>query len=406
MAGSSASARSACRVERPRDGGLEVAPADAEAVAQPHTGGIEQAHHLLRAGAGRRHHADRTGPHDVGEPEGDATDVGGAAVGAHHQHVGGGRGVLEAQLVVDGDVVGEEHHAQAGGDGVEGLGHGVLTGHRDDGQGRPRARSGRAEGARRHLVVTASAAGVAGAAKPGERVGDRRQPGIQTVTVVGPDGDDQVVGAGRVGYVEAHAAQHVDVQLGRHRHLGGGDARGAGDGAGDLHQAHRVVVGAAAQLDVGRHAALRPVGTSSWVLRWLPWRPSEHPTPARQGGQGGADAGDRVGARGVADGEHGGQGAAHGLRVSGDGGVDQGDDRSGCVAVGGRVEQGGRDRGGGAEPRTHGIRERLTGAERVGDEQRAGERVIPRRRQPGTPPHQTADGIPELGAQVAAPATA
>ena len=69
-------------------------------------------------------------------------------------------------------------------------------------------------------------------------------------------------GPGLVGHVEAHAAQHVDVELGRHRHLGRGDARGARDGAGDLHQAHRVVVGTSAQLDVGRHAALRPVVVS------------------------------------------------------------------------------------------------------------------------------------------------
>ena len=91
----------------------------------------------------------------------------------------------------------------------------------------------------------------------------------------------------------------------------------------------------------------------------------------------------------------------------GDGGVDQGDDRAGGVAVGGRVEQGGRDRGGGAEPGAHGIRERLAGAERVGHEQRAGERVVPRGRQPRPAPHQPGHGRAPVavGAQVVALAT-
>ena len=263
VAGSSASARSACRVERPPTAALRSRPPTPRQWLRPTPAASSRHITCCAPVPDAATTPTEPGPHDVGEPEGDPTDVGRAAVGAHDQHVGVGRGVLEAHLVVDGDVVGEQHHAQARGDGVEGLGHGVLAGHRDDGQGRPRARCGRAEGAGRHLVVTASAARVAGSAQRRERIGDRRQPGIQTVRVVGPDGDDEVVGAGLVGHVEAHAAQHVDVQLGRHRHLGGSDARGARDGAGDLHQAHRVVVGTAAQLDVGGHAALRPVEWSS-----------------------------------------------------------------------------------------------------------------------------------------------
>ncbi len=94
------------------DGGLEVTAADAEAVAEADPRGVEQAHHLLRAGAGGGDDAHRPGAHDVGEAEGHPCDVGGAAVGPHDEHVGGGRGVLEPHLVVDGDVVGEQHHAQ------------------------------------------------------------------------------------------------------------------------------------------------------------------------------------------------------------------------------------------------------------------------------------------------------
>ena len=79
--------------------------------------------------------------------------------------------------------------------------------------------------------------------------------------------------------------------------------------------------------------------------------------------------------------------------VAGDGGVDQGDDRAGGVAVGGRVEQGGGDRGGGAEPGAHGIRERLDRHRARG--RRAGRRRARRRptasarprARPARPPH-------------------
>ena len=62
------------------------------------------------------------------------------------------------------------------------------------------------------------------ATQRGERLAHRCETGIQAVGVVRADSDDEVVGAGLVGHLEAHAAQHVDVELGRHRHLRGGDA--------------------------------------------------------------------------------------------------------------------------------------------------------------------------------------
>ena len=127
VAGSSASARSAWRVERPPTAALRSRPPTPRQWLTPDAGRVEQAHHLLGAGAGRRDDAHRSGPHDVGEAERDPADVGRAAVGAHDEHVGGGRGVLEPHLVLDGHVVGEQHHRQPRRDGVEGLGHRVLA---------------------------------------------------------------------------------------------------------------------------------------------------------------------------------------------------------------------------------------------------------------------------------------
>jgi hypothetical protein len=95
---------------------------------------VEQARHLLRAGAAGGDQPDRAGADDVGEAERDAGDDRGAAVGAHDQHAGLVRGALEQHLVLDRDAVGEDQHAAAGGDRVGGLGHGVLPGHADDRQ--------------------------------------------------------------------------------------------------------------------------------------------------------------------------------------------------------------------------------------------------------------------------------
>ena len=101
-----------------------------------------------------------------------------------------------------------------------------------------------------------------------------------------------------------------------------------------------------------------------------------------------------------------GRARTHGIRPVRHGGVDEGDDRACGVAVGGGVEEGGGDGGGGVEAGAHGIREVVAGAERVGDQQRAGERVVAAGREPGTAPDQPRDCVvPELGAEVAALAT-
>ena len=119
------------RVERgqPADGLGQVAAADAEHVRDADAGHVEQAGDLLGAGARRGHQADRPGPDDVGEAEGDAGDDRRPAVGTHDQDAGVVRGALQRHLVLDRDAVGEDQHAAAGRDRVGGLRDGVLTGH-------------------------------------------------------------------------------------------------------------------------------------------------------------------------------------------------------------------------------------------------------------------------------------
>ena len=114
------------------DGRRQVTTTDAEAVADPDPCRVEQAHDLLGTGAGGGHDADGPLAHDVGEAHRDPADDRGAAVGPHDEHVRGGRGVLEPHLVLDRDVVGEDHDRDAGPHRVEGLGDGILPRHRDE----------------------------------------------------------------------------------------------------------------------------------------------------------------------------------------------------------------------------------------------------------------------------------
>ncbi len=69
----------------------QVAPADAEHGRDADAGRVEQARHLLRAGARCRDDADRTRAKCVGEAEPEAADNRGAAVRAHHERTARGR---------------------------------------------------------------------------------------------------------------------------------------------------------------------------------------------------------------------------------------------------------------------------------------------------------------------------
>ena len=102
--------------------------------------------------------------------------------------------------------------------------------------------------------------------------------------LVAPDRDDEVVRR-RVRHVEAHAADDLEVELGRHRDLGGLDPGGGGDGARDLHEGHGVEVGAGSQLDVVSHGGLlrggvvgRGIGRAS-TARSAPLTPESRSRP-------------------------------------------------------------------------------------------------------------------------------
>ena len=115
----------------PSDLGGQVATADAVRRGDTDAGVVEQRQHLLTAGAGGGDDPDRPRSDDVGEPEPDPADDGGAAVGAHHQQIAGGGVLLEGELLLERHVVAEDHHVAAGLERVHGLDRGTDPGHRD-----------------------------------------------------------------------------------------------------------------------------------------------------------------------------------------------------------------------------------------------------------------------------------
>ena len=219
----------------------------------PDAGMVEQRQHLLAAGARGGDQPDRAGLDDVGEAEPEAADHRGAAVRAHHQQPLLGGRPLERDLLLDRHVVAEDHHVVAGLDRVHRLDEGVGARHRDQrdrvgGTAETRARRSSAAAPPRWVRCPGAPASASARVDPGQRR-------VQRAVLGQPDRDHHVVGRRLGGHVEAHLGEHLDVERGGHRDLRGGHAVEALDGAAHLEQRHRVGVGAAAELDVGCHAA-------------------------------------------------------------------------------------------------------------------------------------------------------
>ena len=112
--------------------GGEVAATDAERRRDADPGVVEQREQLLAAGAGGGDDPHRAGRGDVGEAEAEPADDRRAAVRAHHQEVALGGDRLEGNLLLERDVVAEDHHVAAGVEGVHRLDEGVGARHRDE----------------------------------------------------------------------------------------------------------------------------------------------------------------------------------------------------------------------------------------------------------------------------------
>ena len=89
----------------------QVAPADSDPVRDPAPGTREQHRDLLQSGPGCGDDPDPAGGDDVRERERRPGNVGGAAVGAHHQQSARVGALLERTLRPQRDVVAEQHQA-------------------------------------------------------------------------------------------------------------------------------------------------------------------------------------------------------------------------------------------------------------------------------------------------------
>ena len=248
--------------------------------------------------------------------------------------------------------------------------------------------------------------------RPQRRV-ERSQRGGERRLVVGADGDEQVVRPGAVGRGQAQAGEQLEVELGGHGHERGGDPGGRAHGPGDLHERHRVAVGAAAQLDVVGHASPRR-SSSARAATSTPVAvscPEVEPTASRSASAGGHRT--RPDER-LHEGEDGRRGAAVrgvGEQVGRQGGRRPRPDveRPSAPQVGARDERAGEDvvAGGGqaraeAEQRAGGVREPGRPSRRAAAEQgrpgvqplrrRTGVRRAARRRaaRPARPPRRPA----------------
>ena len=123
IGGSASRRRSASRVDSPPTSAERSRPPTPRAAPTPTPAATSRHMQLLAAGAGRGDDADRgPGPAPrVGEAEPDPADHRGAAVRAHHEQPALGGRPLEGDLLLERDVVAEDHDVAAGVEGVHRL---------------------------------------------------------------------------------------------------------------------------------------------------------------------------------------------------------------------------------------------------------------------------------------------
>ena len=194
---------------------------------------------LLGAGAGGADDADVARADDVREGERDVVDDRGAAVGAHHEQLLGDGFLLEALLLLDRDVVAEEHDVDVVVEALVRDAGGILAGDGDDRQVELVIHlDGGGEG--RRIVV-----GAAVLLLFGQQFVDLRKGGGHDVVVFAPDGDEEVVGGDRLelGRHKAEVVGDVPVEVGAHADEGLLDAVEFLEVLGDEHEGYRVVIG-------------------------------------------------------------------------------------------------------------------------------------------------------------------
>ena len=208
----------------PADVGRQVAPADADDLRHADAGRVEQAGRLLGAGAGGGDDADRAGGDDVREAEADVAEHRGPAAGTHDEQPQRLAALLELELVVERDVVGEEEDVHAGAERAVRFERRVLAGDGDDrdvGVVEPAARGD--ERARRLAVGPCRAAAGSHAATAGELLLGGASGLLGDVVAARVDRDDEIRRAG-ARHLDAARLERLEIGRRAHAHLAAVDA--------------------------------------------------------------------------------------------------------------------------------------------------------------------------------------
>ena len=110
---------------------FQVATAGADDLRKPLPKLVDLHGYLLRTRARGSHHADFAAPDGVGKAQGFSVNDGCAAVGTHHQQPFFDGFLFEAKLILNGNIVREEHHMQTRVQRVLNLYCRILTRHGD-----------------------------------------------------------------------------------------------------------------------------------------------------------------------------------------------------------------------------------------------------------------------------------
>ena len=242
------------RGHRAPDLGREIAAAHADAVRDTFTQRGQPRDDGLQPGAGGRHAADAPARNDVGEPETDAGEIGGAAVGPHAQQAPRGGQALELHLLRQRHVIAEEEHVQAVAQRGPRLQRGVGPRHRDHREVGVGARAARG------LQRARAAQPARGLAPLLEHRARRRQRGGGGGVALGLHGDDEIARSRVVDLRRRQPGGGQQRAIGRGAHERGGlaHARLAAQARGDAHQHDRVLVEGAPDGGANGHAAVSP----------------------------------------------------------------------------------------------------------------------------------------------------
>ena len=231
----------------------QVAPAHADHLCDALAPAVEQAHRLLRAGAGGGDDADAPGADDVGEPQPAPAQRRRPRAGAHDQVTDARRVLLQLDLVLQRHVVAEQQHVEPGAQRLVRLERGEGAGYGDDGDvGVRQLADGFGQIPRDRGRIPAGGRGCP-LAEQGVVAG--RQGPADGVVVRAPSGEDEVAGRGAVELDVGNPLLQERLHVGRCRH----ERRGPGDPFGVAHgprrgqQQHGVDIG----VDVAPDAAGR-----------------------------------------------------------------------------------------------------------------------------------------------------